>query len=70
MLDNIRELLQSEPFEPFTIVLTNGDRYDVQHPELIVVMESQVFFAYPRSNKWALLRVNQIAAVEVLGQAA
>lgn len=26
-----------QPFEPFRILLTTGDRYDIRHPDLIMV---------------------------------
>jgi hypothetical protein len=66
MLDKITERLDRDPFRPFQIVLTNGDRYDVVNPHLVALMQSEVFYAYPRSNKFAFLRLNQIAAVETL----
>lgn len=34
--EDIRDLTRAEPFVPFRIFLTNGDRFDVRHPEMIV----------------------------------
>jgi|JRYD01.1.fsa_nt_gb hypothetical protein len=70
MLDTIVEMLNREPFHPFRIVLTNGDRYDVLNPHLLAIGESQLFYAYPRSDRFAFLRLNQIAAVETIQAAA
>ena len=34
---DIRGFLKKVPFEPFTLVMTNNERYDVHHPELLLV---------------------------------
>jgi hypothetical protein len=70
MSESLRDLLAREPFQPFRIVLTSGDRYTVTDPALVVLMESQVFLAEPRSDRFHLLRLNQVAAVESLPAAA
>jgi hypothetical protein len=66
MLDNLRELLRRDPFVPFRIVLTSGDRFDVLNPDLVAIGESQLFYCYPQSDRLAYLRLNQIAALETL----
>ena len=68
MLDTIRELLGRDPFQPFRLVLTSGDRYQVRNPALVVLMQSQMFIAEPKSDRFHLLRMNQIAAVEAMGR--
>ena len=30
--ETIREMLHRQPFEPFEVVMSNGDRYPVRHP--------------------------------------
>lgn len=70
MLKTLREMLDHDPFQPFRIVLTSGDRYVVSDPSLAVPMQSQLFLAEPRSDSFHLLRLNQIAAIEVLPAAA
>ena len=35
--EQIKSLLKRTPFKPFVIVLTNGDRHEVYHPELLWV---------------------------------
>jgi hypothetical protein len=70
MLETIRELMHKNPFDPFRIVLTSGDKYDVLNPDLIALGESSIFYCFPRSDRWAQLRLNQIAAVEAIHRAA
>jgi hypothetical protein len=70
MRTSIREVLNRDPFQPFRIILTSGDRFNVTDPSLAVMMESQVFLAEPRSDHFHILRPNQIAAIESLPAAA
>lgn len=66
MLDDLKELLSRESFVPFRIVLTSGNSYEVDSPLQLAVGESQLNYYYPRSDKWAILRLNQVAAFEIL----
>ena len=42
-LDTIEELLARRPFEPFRIVTSSGDRYEVRHPELVLRVRNGVY---------------------------
>ena len=66
MLDDLKELLSRESFVPFRIVLNSGNSYEVDSPFQLAVGESQLNYYYPRSDKWAILRLNQVAAFEIL----
>ena len=70
MIESIREMLHRDPFQPFSIVLTSGDRYQVTNPDLVAITQSQVFLAQPKSDRLIYLRSNQIAAVETHSSAA
>ncbi|MGL5097722.1 MAG: hypothetical protein ACRDD1_19210, partial [Planctomycetia bacterium] len=68
----IKEMLSYRPFEPFRIVMSSGQSYDVRHPEMAMVTQGNVLVGtgsmrggVPASFKiCALLHV---AAVEPLG---
>lgn len=66
MMDDLKELLNRDPFVPFGIVLTSGHAYEVQSPFQIAVGQSQLNYYYPRSNRWAVLELNQVASLEVM----
>lgn len=70
MIESIRELLERDPFQPFHIVLTSGDRFEVVDPHLLAIGESLLFYYYPRSDRFAFIRLNQVAAVDTLSTAA
>ena len=65
-LDTIAELKSKEPFLPFWIVMTSGDRYVIDNPEGLVIGESQLHYYPRRSDRPVHLRINQIATVEEL----
>ncbi len=66
MRDEIVEHLDREPFVPFRIILTSGQGYDITNPHLVALGESVMHVMQPRSNRYAILRLNQIASLEVL----
>ena len=70
MLETLEDMLNRDPFTPFRIVLTSGTAYDVQYPHLVALGKSQLTIYPPRSDRFFILRLNQIAAVEALDAAA
>jgi hypothetical protein len=48
------------------IVLSNGTTYEIVNPELVVVMKSEVFVAFPGEDRWAFVPLLHIAAIETL----
>jgi hypothetical protein len=65
MLDDLKELLGREPFTPFRIVLTSGSTYEVGSPLQVAVGQTQLNYYPPKSDRWAILRLNQIASFEI-----
>ncbi len=70
MTDQIKEMLDARPFQPFKIILTSGDHYEVTDPSMVAIARTYIFYCYPRSDQSAHLRLNQIAAVETVKPAA
>ena len=70
MLDTIREMLDAEPFRPFRIIITSGDRYEVQNPHLVAIGRTELLYFFPRSDRWASIRLNQIVSAETVQSAA
>ena len=70
MLNDLKELIRSDPFVPFRIVLTSGTSYDVTSPYQIAIGQTQLDYYCPKSDRKAIVRQNQIAAFETLEAAA
>ncbi len=64
--DVVCEMLHHEPFQPFCIVLSSGERYEVRNPDLVALMKSKVFIADANSEKFSLVSYLHIAALETL----
>lgn len=66
-LDTIRHLKRQEPFVPFRIVMTSGDRYLIEDPLALAIATSQLHY-YPRAGMGIHLRMNQISGIEELDE--
>ena len=62
---NILEFVEREPFVPFRIRMTDGLFYDVANPGLVVPMESYLFYAFPKRDRWKLLSYVNISSIDV-----
>jgi hypothetical protein len=69
MLEQIEELLDREPFLPFRIKLAGGEEYAIEDPHLVALGKSQLIVCAPKSDRYAILRLNQITSLDV-GQTA
>jgi hypothetical protein len=64
--DTIRELLHREPFEPFRVVTSSGESYVVRNPDLVALMKSRLFMAFPTDDRWTMVLYLHITAVEAV----
>ena len=62
--DEIIKLLDTDPFHPFSLVLSSGDRYEVTDPHRVAMGMNVVILVHPRSGV-LFLRKTQIVAVDV-----
>ena len=61
----MRELLQRQPFEPFEIRLSNGEKHEVRHPEMALLLRSRLVIALP-DDRMVICPLLHIASVETL----
>ena len=67
-LDAIRDLKHREPFTPFRVVMTSGESYTVEHPDLLAMNENQLVYCLPRSNRVIYMRLVEIVTVDDIGE--
>jgi hypothetical protein len=71
--EELRDSLQQEPFEPFQLVLSDGGKYEIRHPDLLWVglsaayvgltgQSGQTFFE--RAVKLDLRHITQIVPLD------
>jgi hypothetical protein len=65
MKEQLQELLERDPFIPFKVIMTSGHEYEVANPHLVALAESQIILCVPRSDRYHVLRMNQIASFDV-----
>jgi hypothetical protein len=63
-LDNVRHLMNLEPFEPFEIRLANGDTHRIIDADTIAVGKNVVVIAYSDSDRIAWCTPHQIVSIE------
>ena len=66
-METIREWLNRRPFEPFVLRLSNGEDYEVRHPENIAVGKTRLAIVYPETDRFvhvSLIHVNSIEALQ------
>jgi hypothetical protein len=64
--DTIREWLSNQPFEPFELRLSNGERHQVRHPELIALGRNRVILIDPNTDRAVYLALVHINSIEAL----
>lgn len=64
--ENIRELLDREPFLPFRLIMTSGKTYEVASPNSAMLLKSEVFVVFPDGERWAHVPFLHIASVETV----
>ena len=65
--DTIREWLNRQPFEPFEVRLSNGEHYQVRHPELLAIGKNRIIIVDPSTDRVvhvALVHVDSIEALQ------
>jgi hypothetical protein len=71
--EELRDALRQQPFEPFRLVMTDGDGYEIRHPDLLLVGRRSATVGltgqpgrtfYERTVKVDLLHVIRIEPLE------
>ena len=70
MLESLTELLDRDPFLPFRLTLTSGETFEVRNPRLVALGQSVIHVMFPKSDRFAILRLNQITSLDILDAAA
>lgn len=70
-LDTIQELLSRHPFEPFQVVTSSGDRYEVRHPEMVLRVKNGIYIGLGGkgavADRAAFVSLLHVSAVETNG---
>ena len=71
-LDTIQELLTRQPFEPFKIITSSGDRYPVLHPEMVLRVKNGLYVGIGGrrgiAERAAFISLLHVTAVEIASE--
>ena len=62
----IQQWLRKESFEPFSVLLSNGERCEVRHPENAALLQTSLIVTQPGSDQYAELTLLHVGGVERL----
>jgi hypothetical protein len=64
--DELDKLVDSDPFVPFEITMTGGDRYKIRNPRLMAFGHDIIVVIPPRRGGHSVLRFNQVSSINLL----
>ena len=62
--ETIEELLHHRPFEPFIIHMTNGQAFQVRHPEMALLLKTKVIVGDPDNDRSWICSLLHVASIE------
>ena len=67
--ETLKELLDRLPFEPFEIRLSNGEKYEVRHPEMALLLKSRIIIGDAENDRMTICGLIHINSIETLQSA-
>jgi hypothetical protein len=66
--DDIQARVREQPFRPFRLIASEGLRYDVVHPDLVLVGQRDLTIGFPSTDNPSLYdRLIRVAIVHIVG---
>ena len=66
--DDIQARLRQRPFHPLRLIVSEGLRYDIVHPDLVLVGQRDLMIGSPSAENPTIYdRVTRVAIVHVVG---
>ena len=65
-IETIQDLLRKTPFQPFEVRMSDGESYEVRHPEFAFVLKTNLVIGDPDSDRVWICALLHVASVETL----
>ncbi len=65
-INDIQELLEKEPFEPFKILVTGGESYEVRNPHSVAVMKRRMLIALPDGDHFVICPYLHVSSIKTI----
>ncbi len=59
-------LLRRKPFQPLEIRMSNGDVHQIRHPEMAMMLKSNIFLGSIESDNFEFLSLLHVAGVKAM----
>lgn len=68
--ETMLSLLRRQPFQPFEVRMSNGDSFDVKHPEMVFLLKSSLIFGSLESDDFVFCSLLHVADVKAIASPA
>ena len=65
-METIRKWLNRRPFEPFVLRLSNGENYEIRHPENAALGKTRMAIVIPEADRFVHVSLVHIHSIESL----
>jgi hypothetical protein len=70
-LQDFHRLLRARPFQPFRVITSSGERYEVRHPEVAFLTRTNLVIGLAPDSQgtaedWTIVSLLHVAAIEPL----
>ena len=70
MKETLVQLLRQQPFQPFVVQMSNGQAFEVRHPEMAALLKSNLIVSSADSDEFEICSLLHIANVKANGSIA
>jgi len=67
--ETLQGLLHRRPFQPLEIRMSNGDLHQIRHPEMAMLLRSNIFLGSPDSDDFEFLSILHVVEVKAIPMA-
>ena len=64
--ETLLQLLRRQPFQPLEVRMSNGDTHQIRHPEMALVLRSNLVLGSPESDDFKFCPILHIAGVHAI----
>jgi len=65
----LQGLLRRQPFQPLEIHMSNGEVHQIRHPEMAMLLKSNIFLGSMESDNFQFLSLLHVAEVKAIPMA-
>ncbi|HVX87248.1 MAG TPA: hypothetical protein VH253_20860 [Phycisphaerae bacterium] len=64
LIEELKKLLDADPFHDFTLIMTDGHAYVVKDPFQISIGKSVISYFFPKTDRMAYLRMTEVTTID------